>query len=229
MKTAPGFLTPVLTGSLLVLFVLAVQALPPAGDPDPARFADEIEEFARWDGKNAWPENGLLFVGSSSIRLWQTAGSFPGLPVINRGFGGAHISDVNYYFEQVIAPYRPSMIIFYAGDNDIAAGKPPARVAEDFRIFAERARTSLGQVKILFISIKPSIARWDHWPVMMEANRMIADYISREPDMQYVDLATPLLGRNGLPEDVYRADGLHLNEWGYRIWNDAIRPYLNPH
>lgn len=196
-------------------------------EPDPRRFADEIEAFQSWDRKNSFPADGILFVGSSSIRFWPTAAAFPGLPVINRGFGGAHIADVIHYYDQVVKPYRPATIVFYAGDNDIARDKAPARVLADFQEFAGRVRAELPEARILFLSIKPSLARWAYWPAMVEANAMIRDYIAGEPRMTYVDLATPLLDENGEPADVYVEDGLHLNDRGYRLWKEAFEPFLD--
>ena len=135
---------------LLVLTLLAgqlsafgvVQAQP--ADPDPARFAAAIADFAAWDRKNSVPENAIVFVGSSSIRFWDTAEAFPDQRVINRGFGGSHISDINFFYEQVVAPYDPAAVVFYAGDNDIGAGKAPVRVLADFRAFAARLRVLIG-------------------------------------------------------------------------------------
>jgi hypothetical protein len=120
-----------------------VVAKNPTPDPDPQRFAKGIAAFERWDRKNAWPADPILFVGSSSIRMWPTRESFPRLPVLNRGFGGAHISDVNHYFDRVVAPYSPRAIVFYCGDNDIAAGKTPERVLADFRRFVDLVRARL--------------------------------------------------------------------------------------
>ena len=100
-------------------FLIPLAAHAQSGDPDPERFTEEIDAFARWDAKNAPPDDPIVFVGSSSIRFWNTAERFPLLPIVNRGFGGAHISDVNHFLEQTVLRYAPSIIVFYAGDNDI--------------------------------------------------------------------------------------------------------------
>ena len=215
---------------LAVAVLLAALSGPaPAGevpDPDPERFADAIAAFVAWDSKNAVPESPLLFVGSSSIRLWPTAAAFPGLPVVNRGFGGSELSDILHYYDRVIRPYAPSQIVLYAGDNDVAAGKSAERVFADFRRIADRVATDFPNTELVFISIKPSKARWQFWPVMQEANRLVAAYAEGRERVRYADLATPLLDNSGQPKDVYLDDGLHLDARGYDLWQAALAPYM---
>ena len=107
--------------------------------PAASRFADEIRTFEAWDSQNSPPREAVLFVGSSSIRMWNTADSFPAMPVINRGFGGSVISDATYYAPRIVVKYQPRVIVFYAGDNDIAAGLSPRQVFDDFRAFVAAA------------------------------------------------------------------------------------------
>jgi lysophospholipase L1-like esterase len=216
----------------IVLVTLVVAALSGTAraadtpDPDPARFADAIAAFLTWDSKNAVPDHPILFVGSSSIRLWPTAVAFPGRPIINRGFGGAELSDVIYYYDQVIRPHAPSQVFLYAGDNDIAAGKSAAQVFTDFRELADRVAGDFPETELVFISIKPSLARWSFWPEMQETNRLVAEYVRNRERLRFADLATPLIGEDGRPADVFVADGLHLNERGYDLWQAALAPFL---
>src|SRR3954465_15809073 len=126
----------------------------------PARFETEIAAFEKWDHQNAVPQNCILFVGSSTIRLWQTADAFPELPVVNRGFGGSTIPDVNHFADRIVFKYKPRRIVFYAGDNDLAAGRTPDRVFSDFQTFLVSAHEHLPNAQIIFLAIKPSIARW---------------------------------------------------------------------
>ncbi|MGK0297362.1 MAG: lysophospholipase L1-like esterase [Gammaproteobacteria bacterium] len=212
---------------LLALFVSAVVVLAQEQDPEPARFSAEIDSFVSWDKKNNFPKDAIVFVGSSSIKYWLTSNAFPNLSIINRGFGGSHISDVNFYYDLVVKPYSPSTIVFYAGDNDIAAGKSPQRVLADFKSFVDRVRVDSELTKILFISIKPSKSRWHIWPEMVDANKLIMEYISEQTSIIYVDLASPLLDNKGQPMDVYVDDDLHLNSYGYQLWNEVLRSYLN--
>jgi lysophospholipase L1-like esterase len=198
---------------------------PTLAKPDP--FANEIAAFENWDRQNAVPNNGVLFVGSSSIRLWQTAEAFPGLPVINRGFGGSTIAHVNHYFDRVVAKYEPRVIVFYSGDNDIASGKPPRRVFADLLSFVEETRERLPKARILVISIKPSIARQKMWPQMKDVNAQIEKLAGDDERVEYVDIATPMLAGKEVPApSLFREDGLHLNAKGYSLWNKVLAPVL---
>jgi lysophospholipase L1-like esterase len=196
-----------------------------APDPDPARFAEAVETFVTWDSKNSFPRDGVLFVGSSSIRFWPTARAFPGKPIINRGFGGSELSDVIHFYEQLIKPYSPARIYLYAGDNDIAHGKSAEQVFEDYRELVTLVQADFPRAELIFISIKPSKARWDQWPEMREANLMVQEFAAAHENLVFADLASPLLGADGTPKDVFVEDGLHLNEEGYRLWQEALAPF----
>lgn len=212
----------------LVLQAAVCLAQTTPADPDPNRFAGEIKAFAEWDSKNAVPAEPVLFVGSSSIRMWQTHDAFPELPVINRGFGGSHISDVIHYADRVVLPYKPKVIVFYAGDNDIAGGKSAQRVFDDYRRFVHLVHAELPAVRIIFLSIKPSGSRWSFWPEMKKANGLIEDYCSQDGRLFFADLGAPLLGADGRPmSDLFRSDQLHLNPRGYALWNKTLRPVLS--
>lgn len=212
---------------LVAAFTLSQAVGAESPDPDPGRFAKSIETFMAWDSKNSSPEHGVLFVGSSSVRLWPTAMAFPGKPIINRGFGGSELSDVIHFFEQIITPYSPGEIFLYAGDNDIANGKTADQVFEDYKELVVLLRADLPDSELVFISIKPSKSRWEKWPIMVEANRMIREYTAEHDDLGYADLATPLLDSDGKLKDVFIDDGLHLNEEGYRLWQEALAPFLD--
>src|SRR5690606_37397692 len=128
-----------------------------------ARFQKAIAEFAAWDTKNSFPKNAILFVGSSSIVNWPTASDFPELAVINRGFGGSQMSELNHYFDQVVRPYQASIIVVYTGDNDVEAGKSAQQVTQDYREFLDRVRAERARAHVILLSIKASEARWDRW------------------------------------------------------------------
>lgn len=217
---------PVYAILFVALFCIGASLRPEAPDPDPQRFAREIATFVEWDRKNACPESAILFVGSSSIRLWDTAAAFPGKAVINRGFGGSELSDVLHFYDTVIKPYAPTKIFLYAGDNDIWAGKSARQVFEDYRQLVAMVRADFPGTELVFISIKPSKLRWDKWPIMSDANRMVREFAGPEPDMGYADLAGPLLDDSGNPGDFFIEDGLHLNQTGYRVWQQALAPFL---
>jgi lysophospholipase L1-like esterase len=195
---------------------------------DPARYTKEIDKFAEHD-LNAKPAaGGVLFVGSSSIRMWNVQAAFPGLPTINRGFGGSQLSDAVYYTDRVIWPYAPSTIVIYSGDNDINAGKSAERVANDYAALVKRIREKLPEARIVYLSIKPSPARWKHLETQRDANRRIESLTQQDKRSKFVDLGPSLLDEQGMPKDVYfLRDRLHLSFLGYHQWNEVLRPILS--
>jgi lysophospholipase L1-like esterase len=209
------------------------QTEPPATNQtthdDPARFAEEIAAFEQWDRKNTLPRDAVLFVGSSTIRLWPTADRFPSLTVINRGFGGSHISDVNHYLEQTVLKYKPHVVVLYAGDNDIANDKTPSRVLADYQAFVRGVRAELPATPILFLAVKPSIARWSLWETARAFNDMVKAYSAGERDLHVVDLAPRMLGADGRPRpELFVEDGLHMSAAGYGLWTEAVTTALAP-
>jgi len=207
--------------------VTAAQTGGPVVDPDPNRFDREIGAFTQWDSRNAFPVDPILFVGSSSIRMWRTREAFPDLPVINRGFGGSHISDVIHFASRIVLPYKAKTIVFYAGDNDIAGGKSAQRVLDDYRKFVAFARHDLPGVPIVFISIKPSGSRWSLWPEMKKANDLVKGFSATDARLFFADLARPLLGSSGEPDpELFLDDRLHLNARGYAAWTKTLKPSI---
>lgn len=208
-----------LAGAVWCLPIAARQAT----NPDPARFAAEIDAFRQWDEKNTTPPDAVLFAGSSSMRFWPTAERFPQMPVINRGFGGSHISDVNHFIQETVLKYRPATVVFYAGDNDLAGEKTPERVLADYTAFVDRVLSTRPDTEILFVAIKPSLARWALWPVMQDANARIKAYSTTRPHLHFADIAPPMLGADGKPKpELFRDDGLHLTPAGYDIWTEVV-------
>lgn len=192
------------------------------------KWGKAIGQFEDWDRKNSWLEDAVLFVGSSSIRMWPTRESFEGTKVINRGFGGSQISEVNYFAERIVLKYRPRLIVFYAGDNDVAKGRSAKTVLEDYRKFVKIVQGKLPQTGIIYVGIKPSGSRWKLWPVMAEANTMIRDMCDKDGRLVYFDSATPLLDEGGKPDDkLFLGDKLHLNKEGYKKWTKALRPLID--
>lgn len=205
----------------------AYQATHSEGDPDPERFAREFNAFEEADAESIPAPGVVEFTGSSSIRRWDLDASFPDLDTLNRGFGGSHLSDVASVVDRFVVPYSPSVVVLYAGDNDVAAGKTAEQVAEDFRDVVARLRDGGSEATVLFLSIKPSPARWHLWGVMQEANALVADACMADDRLVFVDVATPLLGDDGRPRrDCYVGDGLHLSPAGYAAWAEVLAPCL---
>ena len=189
-------------------------------------FEKEIVAFEQADAARPPSPGGIVFVGSSSIRLWKTLEQdFADLPVINRGFGGSQVADSVRYADRIVLPHRPKTVVLYAGDNDIAGGKSPEQVFSDFKAFVNRIHRALPDTRVLYIAIKPSIARWHLVDKIRESNRLIDDYTRTDARFGYIDTFTPMLGPDGQPRaDLLVDDGLHLNADGYALWTSLVRP-----
>ena len=226
--------------ALLAACVGGPPATPEAPSPSTAGVAPRIPEqvsspawetdmqrFEAADAQSPPPRGGVLFIGSSSIRFWDTlAQDFPGVRVINRGFGGSELRDSTWYADRIIVPYAPRQILIYAGDNDLNAGRTPQQLRADFIAFVERVRRDLPKAKIAYISNKPSPSRAQLLPVQREANTLIAAEAQRL-GVDYIDIFTPMLDASGQPdESLFVEDRLHMNRAGYVIWQRAIAPYL---
>lgn len=201
----------------------------PAPTPTgPERFAPEIAAFAAADRAHAPTPCGFLFVGSSSIRFWKTLeADMAPVPAINRGFGGSTIADVDYYFDQVVTPYRPRAIVFYAGENDLNAGEAPSIVTGNFVRFMELKTKAFGAATpVYFISLKPSKLRWLQRDRQAQVNAQVQALAAQRRDLHYIDVAPAMLV-NGEPKDIYVADGLHMTPEGYRLWTEVIRPVVH--
>ena len=208
--------------------LLALLWTAPVGAQDAARWESEIVAFEAADRTHPPPKDGIVFTGSSSIRLWTDLDKqFPDRKVINRGFGGSHLTDAIGLTERIIFPYQPRQVVVYAGENDIAAGKPGQEVADDFAVLFKKIRTRLPNTRITFISIKPSPSRIKYLPEVRQANQGIRKFLQRQQKADYVDVFTGTLTAQGQPRvEWFRADGLHLNEQGYQHWAKVLKPYL---
>ena len=208
------------------LMGLALLSLTAAAAPPQTRFSPEIARFAELDRATPPKPCGFLFTGSSSIRFWRTLDQdMAPHRVNNRGFGGSQIADVTLYFDQVVTPYRPRAIFFYAGDNDINARRTPDQVVADFQAFMDRKDKALGATKVYFIALKPSKSRWDQFGEQSRANAGIKALADRRADLDYVDVVPAMLA-GGEPKDIFVGDGLHMTPAGYGLWTEVVRPVV---
>lgn len=216
--------TPILLAALLLL---AGQARAQDGF---AQWEPEIQKFEAADRQSPPAPGGVVFVGSSTIRMWATlAQDFPGVPVLNRGFGGSQLADAVHFADRIVIPYRPRLVMVYSGDNDLNAGKSPERVLADYRALVEKIHAALPQTRIGFLSIKPSPSRWKLAAEMKEANALVKAYSATDPRLFYVDTFTPMLRPDGSPRtELFREDMLHMNSQGYALWKSIVAPYLAP-
>ena len=230
-------------------FLAALAACTPASVPEPPRtpvagsapgsapapapasaaaLEGEIARFEAADRERLPAPGGVLFVGSSSFRLWpDLAGDFPGVPALNRGFGGSTLPDVLHFAPRIVLPYRPRLVLLYAGDNDIASGRTPAQVLDDYRAFVALVRRALPATRIAFVSIKPSPSRWALVDRVREANRLVREEAARDTLQRYIDVFTPMLGADGRPRpELFVADSLHMTPAGYAIWREVLAPVV---
>jgi lysophospholipase L1-like esterase len=206
------------------LAVVLKLAVPVLAQTDP--WSKELAVFEEQD-RAAPAVGGVVFVGSSSIRLWDLARSFPNAPVLNRGFGGSQIVDSVNHVDMLVIRHTPRTVIIYAGDNDIAAGKSPQQVAGDFKAFAGKVRAALPGTRIAFIGIKPSIQRWVLIAQVRQANALIRAYCETDDRLGFIDVDGPMLGWGAKPRrDLFVADGLHLSPRGYALWTTLVEPFV---
>ena len=195
-------------------------------------FATEIAAFEASDKTMPPPSGAVLFIGSSSFRLWKTlADDFTGIPLINRGFGGSQIADSVRYAERIVFPYHPKMIVMYAGGNDLNAGKSPAQVLKDFQDFADKIYKELPATRLVYVSINPSVARWKQEANVLETNRLIQQFIkdsaTKTRKLSYLESHSRLLSREKMPRpDILQQDGLNLNTKGYAEWTAILKPKI---
>jgi lysophospholipase L1-like esterase len=209
-----------LLGSLVFVAAPAFSQAPKDAD----RFAKWEKEIATLEKKQAESppaKSGIVFAGSSTIRLWDLSAAFPN--ATNSGFGGSEIRDVTHFAERIILKHDPRAIVIYAGDNDIKSGRTAQQVKEDFEAFTEVVHKQLPKTKVFFISVKPSIARWSLFDVQTKANELVKKFCARDERLGYIDVVPAMLGKDGKPIlDLFVKDGLHLSPKGYEILNDAV-------
>ncbi len=190
------------------------------------RFEDTIERFRRFDNRNKMPENPILFVGSSSIVFWETANSFPEYPVINRGFGGASLPEVMYYYDDVIKRHNPSMMVVYC-DIDVEGGKSPEFAVNAFKQLVAKIEQDFSDIPILILSMKPTlvddILGRDVRANKLITNQQLIEYAGSKDNVHYVDITTPMIVDGKLRSDIFIDDGMHLNPLGYTLWDPVLK------
>lgn len=193
-------------------------------------FWKEIKAFKKSDSIDFPPPNQILFVGSSSFRLWNDLQkSFPGYSIINRGFGGSTLKDVNFYFDEIVKPYHARQIVIYCGDNDFANDHtlPVDSVLKRLEILVAKIRQIDKNARITFISIKPSPKRKELASKYIEANERIKLSLKKMKNTSYVDVYSKMVDKKGYPlKNIFLPDSLHMNSQGYAIWQKEIKPHL---
>lgn len=199
---------------------------------DPTVWESAITSFETMDHNNPPPQEAVVFVGSSSIRNWETlAEDMAPLPVIQRGFGGAKIADVVYYADRIVTAYNPKAVVLFAGSNDLIGhtnDKTPEEILTSYVTFSTIVHSALPRTQIYYIAISPTGRRWEQRPDIQRTNRLIHEYTRLDPRLSFIDTTDVLLNENGLPnEEFFRPDQLHLSTAGYAAWTSVIRPVLH--
>lgn len=212
------------TARCTLLFLLGMIAMPAIASE---KWEPTIVDFERQDREAPPPKHAVLFVGSSTVRKWDLKQYFPDIDTINRGFGGSQLHDVLEYLDRIVITYQPRMIFLYEGDNDINKGKTPEQLLVEFRQFADRVQHDLPETEVVFISIKPSLARWSLYSKIEQANALIANECQQRPRFHMMDVSPLTLGDDQRPRpDLFADDGLHLNDKGYELWSDLARTWM---
>lgn len=196
----------------------------------PQSWEDTIAKFEASDRQAPVPQGGIVFIGASSIVRWDLPQYFPelGSRAINRGFGGSLIADSVHFADRVVIPYKPHIVVLYAGDNDVETPVTPEQIAASFTEFDRKVHAALPSTKIIFISIKPSLRRFAFMDKITRANALVKAYTDSHPNLDFLDIVPPMLDGNGKPRpELLVADGLHMTAEGYKVWTAALRPHLN--
>jgi lysophospholipase L1-like esterase len=207
---------------MTALFLVALFGQPPA-DPF-AHWESEVATIEKRFKETPPKKGGVVFAGSSTIRLWDLYKSFPEWNPANCGFGGSQIADSTHFASRLVIPLEPRAVVFYAGDNDVNAKRTPEQVRDDFRAFVKEVHGRLPKCTIHFLSIKPSVARRAQFETQTKANALVKADVEKGDKLDYIDLVALLLGPDGKPKsELFAPDGLHLNEKGYELCTAAVR------
>lgn len=193
-----------------------------------SRWEPVIQRFEAADKVNPPQKDAILFTGSSSIVLWRSlTDDMAPLTVLNRGFGGSQMFELNMFRDRIVTSYEPRAVLVYEGDNDVAAGKQPDEIVAEYRDFVDHLSVHLPDTDVYFIAVKPSVLRAHLWPTMVEVNNLLQDLADEHDHVRFLDTSTPMLNEDGaVKPDLLVEDGLHMNANGYAIWTDVIRPVL---
>ena len=210
---------------LAAAFVLVATAS--AAQVTGGRWEAEVAAYDAADRASPPPSGEIVFVGSSSIKLWDLQKSFPDLKTINRGIIGSQLADAVRFADRLVIPYKPRIVVVYAGDNDIDGGATSEQVAVQFERFDRTVRAALPGVRVIFIGIKPSLQRWDVIERTRLANALIRAYATHDDGVAFVDVDNAMLGWDEQPRrELFVSDGLHLTPEGYGLWTTLLRPLL---
>ena len=210
----------------LILILFAVSSL--FAQEDANEFEKEIVAFEKQDAKNGYQKDFILFTGSSSIRLWKTMEQdMEGLDILNRGFGGAKLSDLNLFWERIIGEHDPALVVLYCGENDINDGVSVEETFSRFKEFQKKYKKSSKKIPLIYLAMKPSPSRWSKWENFQATDQKIEKLVNKKKNQTYIDLSSTMLTDKGKPKpEIFISDSLHMNELGYQGWTEKLRPLI---
>ena len=216
-------------GLFVLAFLLPALLVQATQQPErEIRFGPAIEQFLEQDETNPPPQDAILFIGSSIFRQWADLEEHMApLPVFNRAFGGSRTWELLHYVDRVVLPYKPRIIAYYGGSNDVNAGADSKEIYDNFRAFAERVAKQLPATQIFFVSINRAPQKRDRWDVVDAANSLIREYADQNPKLGYIDVNPVLFDSAGNPRiELYRDDLLHFHPPAYVEFAKVVRPVI---
>ena len=212
------------SGLLFLFLASTLLAADPTPQPNPARFAKAMAEFAAERPE----QGGIVFTGSSSVRLWTNLKQdFPDLPVLNRGFGGSVANDLSVHFETAVARHAPKLLVTYTGSNDLNAKLTPDEAFADYTAFLDTFHARFPKSRVILTSVKIGERREAQIPLVHELNRKLKAWTEDKDWVRYLDCDSYLADENGRPiRKYYRDDLLHLSDEGYVEWKKVLEPVL---
>lgn len=210
--------------------MLSLILLSAAGYSQPkGNYDNDIKTILAYDRIYKIPEHPIVFVGSSSVRMWTgLQEAFGKYNVINRGIGGAVIDDIAYYADQLIIHYKPRQVVLYVGDNDLGSANETAdTIANKTIALYKQIRTALPDVPFVYISIKPSPSREKYREKIEAANKLLKRFFDGEPHVNFIDVYSRMLAKDGsFRGELFQSDMTHMLPLGYAIWEKALEPVL---
>jgi len=213
----------VLAGTVFLLVFI-----PCSSGQDKPPFWEDIQTIKQYDKIYMPPARPILFIGSSSIRLWvDFSKTFKDYTVLNRGVGGEVTNDTDRYLDDIVFPYQPKQLVIYVGENDLLKAPDGEYVFEEFKKLYTHIRNRLPVTPIVYIAIKPSPSRKQHTEKAIKANQLIQQFLSADKQVVFLDVFKPMLDKNGeMRPELFKEDMLHMNAKGYEIWNKLLIPHL---
>ncbi|MDX1285693.1 MAG: D-alanyl-lipoteichoic acid biosynthesis protein DltD [Draconibacterium sp.] len=208
--------------SLFVLAILTAQA------QDPTRFQEQVDKLYNAEYDFSSDKKLVVFTGSSSIVMWKDVQErFPEYNIINNGFGGSHFSDLLYYYDKLVTKQTPDILFVYEGDNDVAHDKKTLVIYKDFKTLVKKLKRDLPSTKVVFISPKPSVARWHLTKQYNKINKKIRRFCKKNESYEFADVWPIMMDENGMVrKDIFLKDDLHMNKKGYDLWEKVISEFL---